>query len=315
VFPKLSGAMLSRSQQWRKAKLSKRQARIITSNQASADNYPDDYVYHAAEVDPQILKLVTQKSAAGFIRFAECSGAEGVTSDDSISSHGSSKSASSPVPPTRSTSSGPNRVCFEVRVKVCLVPSRTGMQGDFDSLFWSGSCYAQFKAEALEELREYWAKHGHLLTHAKQAITGLYQPSAEDLLPPGVAASSPASTSTAASASTSAAPALEASRLVLLSKSSLSAFNDQGSNDDEMSDTTHSTRSSDADAEADQKTGCIHTSLKALSLKAGTQADADSTLCGLSGRRQRLRRVRADYSRLGRHRLHPRVPHSHRAED
>jgi hypothetical protein len=78
------------------------------------------------------------------------------------------------------------------------------------------------------------------------------------MLPPGVAASS---------ASTSTAPALEASRLVLLSKRSLSYFSDQGSNDDEMSDTTQSTRSSDAD-EADQMTG-IH-------LKAGIQADADS---------------------------------------
>jgi hypothetical protein len=99
------------------------------------DNYTDDYVNHSVEADPQILKLVTQKSAAGFIRFAEYSGAECVTSDDSISSHCSSASVFPPVSPTRSTSSGPKKVCFEARVRVCLVPSRTEMQGDFDSLF------------------------------------------------------------------------------------------------------------------------------------------------------------------------------------
>eukprot|EP00601_Ochromonadales_sp_CCMP2298_P004336 CAMPEP_0173189512 /NCGR_PEP_ID=MMETSP1141-20130122/11833_1 /TAXON_ID=483371 /ORGANISM="non described non described, Strain CCMP2298" /LENGTH=262 /DNA_ID=CAMNT_0014113523 /DNA_START=120 /DNA_END=909 /DNA_ORIENTATION=- len=202
----------------------------------------DDYVYESVVVDPQILKIVTERTASGFLRFEQS--VEGATSDDSISTQSSTASSRS--------SKG---VCFDPKVRVCLVPSRTDLQGEMETLFWDSQSYQTFKGEALEELREYWALNGHRHAHAKQALEALYQPSAEDLLPPG---ESKASTLESSPTSSVASAPLEASSLVVLNRGT--HWSDP-TNDDTMSDTTSNDRSSDdsndseAVGEADSDSG------------------------------------------------------------
>lgn len=67
---------------------------------------------------------------------------------------------------------------FSSKVHVCLIPTRQDLQSVAMEIFWSSADYANFKREAVDELRTFLQARG---ITAKEAIKLLYQPDPEEV--------------------------------------------------------------------------------------------------------------------------------------